>query len=249
MYITDQTNVSSLYINNNSQVAQEISVSAEFAYPGSDTLGNMITVDNDSVSAARYGITANLKIFPRQFVIQPGGQQVVRLQVKPLKGKPDGMYWSRVIVSSQTAAKDVDTVKVTEGVGTVINYVFKQNIPAFYRKGKVSTGLTTGKVTTSVEKSKLVAVATLKPTGNAPFNGSVTARLFNSAGKEVAMQQQTLVAYFEVLRRIEIAIPPEGLAPGTYTLGFTYETKRADISPIDLVQAKPVKSSIKVEIK
>jgi len=249
IFIHDQTNVASLFINNNSQQSQEISVSFEFAYPGSDEKGNMVTVSNDSASAKRYGLTSGLRVFPRQFVLQPGKQQTIRVQVRPMQGKPDGIYWTRVIVSSQLATKDIDTVKITEGIGTKINYVFRQNIPVFYLKGKVTTGLTTGTVNTSVDNGKLVAVSKLKPAGNAPFNGSVTARLLNSAGKEVAVQQQTVVAYFEVLRRVELTLPPEGLTPGTYTLEFLYETKRSDISPSDLVQCAPVKQTVPVVIK
>ena len=249
LFITDQANVSSLYISNNSQVAQEISVSFEFAYPGSDEKGNMVTVTNDSVSASRYGLNQSIKAFPRQFVIQPGKQQTVRVQVRPLGSKPNGVYWTRVIVSSQAATKNLEETKVAEGIGTKINYVFKQNIPGFYLKGKVNTGLITGQVTTSVEKGKLVAVAKLTPTGNAPYNGSVTARLTDSSGKEVASQQQTIVAYFDVMRSIELVLPEAGLAPGKYALDFAYETKRSDISPTELVQALPVKKRVEVEIK
>jgi len=247
LFIKDQTNVSSLYVTNNSQVAQEIGVSFEFAYPGSDPQGNMVTVTNDSVSSIRYGLTSNLRAFPRQFVLQPGSQQTIRVQVPPMQGS-DGVYWTRLILSSQAAAKDLDTVRVTQGIGTKINYVLKQNIPVFYLKGKVTTGLTVDKVTTSVEKNKLIAVSKLKPIGNSPFNGSVTAILRDSAGKEVAVQQQTIVAYFEVLRRIELSLP-SGIAPGKYSLELTYETKRGDISSDDLVQAKPVKSNTVVELK
>jgi hypothetical protein len=248
LFIKDQTNVSSLYVSNNSLVAQEIGVTFEFAYPGSDPQGNMVTITNDSVSSIRFGLTSNLRAFPRQFVLQPGGQQTIRVQVPPMQGKPDGAYWTRLILSSQTAAKDLDTVKVTQGIGTKINYVLKQNIPVFYLKGKVTTGLTIDKVSTSVEKNKLIAVSKLKPTGNSPFNGSVTAILRDNAGKEVAVQQQTVVAYFEVFRRIELSLPSV-ITPGKYTLEFTYETKRSDISSDDLVQAKPVKSNILVELK
>jgi hypothetical protein len=249
LFISDQTNVASIYINNNSQVAQEISVTFEFAYPGSDEQGNMVTINNDSVSASRYSITDKIRVFPKQFVLQPGAQQTIRVQVRPMQGKPDGVYWSRVIVSSQAASGDIEVKTNSDGIGTRINYVFKQNIPAFYLKGKVSTGLSIGTVTTSVEKGKLVVVSALTPSGNAPFNGSVTARLLDSSGKEVATQQQTVVAYFYVLRRLEFMLPNETLAPGKYTIDFTYETKRTDISPSELVQAKPVKKSVELEIR
>ena len=70
VFIHDQTNVSSLYVNNNSRDAQEITVSFEFAYPGSDSEGNLTTVADDTLSAARFGLTEYVKAFPRQFVLQ-----------------------------------------------------------------------------------------------------------------------------------------------------------------------------------
>jgi hypothetical protein len=249
IFIKDQTNVASLYVTNNSKVAQEIGIAFEFAYPGSDERGNMITVTNDSVSSIRFELTSSIKAFPRQVVLQPGGQQIIRLQVRPRQDRPDGVYWTRLILSSQSAATDIDTVRAAQGIGTKINYVLKQNIPVFYLKGKVTTGLTVGTVNTSVEKGKLVAVSRLTPSGNAPFNGSVTARLINGTGKEVAVQKQTMIAYFEVLRRIELTLPSSGLTTGKYTLDFTYETKRSDIPFEDLVQAKSVKKSVTVEIE
>jgi hypothetical protein len=248
LFIHDQSNVASLYINNNSEESQEISITCEFSYPGSDKDGNMLNITDDTLSASKYGLGDNLRVFPRQFVLKPGSQQTVRIQVRPLQGKPDGTYWSRIIVSSNAASKDVESLPVTEAIGTKINYVFKQNIPAFYLKGKTNTGIIPGEIITSVADGKLVAVAQLKPTGNSPFNGMVTARLTDNSGKEIAVQQQSVVAYFDVIRRIEIALPPEGLAKGRYKLEFTYETTRADISPSDLVQAAPVKKSIEVEI-
>jgi hypothetical protein len=249
IFIHDQSGVASLYVSNNSTEEQEVSIAFEFSYPGSDSQGNLVTITNDSLTAARYGITDNLRVFPRQFVLKPGAQQTVRIQARPINNKPDGVYWTRVIVSSNTAARDIDKIQVNDGIGTKINYVFRQNIPAFYLKGKVQTGLITGNLATSVEEGKLVALASLKPSGNAPFNGSVTARLSDSRGKEIIVHKQTLVAYSDVLRRVEIDLPAAGLLPGNYTLTLTYETVRADIPPSDLVQSLPVMQSVNFEVK
>ncbi len=166
VFIHDQTNVGTLYVNNTSQEAQEVSVSFEFSYPGSDDAGNIVTISDDTISAARFDFTPNLKAFPKQFVLKPGKKQTVRFQMKPMQGKPEGAYWGRIIVSSNAVSKDVEAVKVSEGISAKINYLFKQNIPAFYIKGKASTGLTQGKVATAVEKGKLIAIVQLTPTGN-----------------------------------------------------------------------------------
>jgi len=249
LYIHDQTGVASLYVTNNSNEDQEIVISLEFSYPGSDNNGNMKTISDDQTAATRYGITDYLRVFPKQFILKPGGQQTVRLQSKPLSDKPDGVYWTRVIVSSNTAAKDLGSLQAAEGIGTRINYVFKQNIPAFYIKGKATTGLIPGDISTSVEERKLVAVASLRPTGNSPFNGTVTARLIDNSGKEIMTHKQTIVAYSEVLRRIEMDLPDKGLNPGTYKLDLTYETVRADIPSYDLVQGAPAMQSVEVQVK
>ena len=249
VYIKDQDNFAYLYINNDSDEIQAISISGEFSYPGSDEQGNLTNITEDKKSESKYGLTDYLKAFPRQFVLKPGSQQTVRIQVRQLRDKPDGTYWTRLIVSSNAASKDIELHPGGETSDSGINYVFIQNIPAFYLKGKVYTGLIPGEIITSVKDGKLVAIARLKQTGNSPFNGIVTAVITDENGKMVAVQKQVVVIYFEVLRRIEIALPPEGLAPGRYKLKFTYETNRDDISPSDLVQAAPVKKSIDIEIK
>ena len=249
MFIHDQSNVSSLYISNNSKDPQEVTISFEFSYPGSDEEGNMLTVYDDTLRENLRGLKSGIRVFPRQFVLQPGAQQTVRAQVRPMPSRPDGVYWTRIIVSSNAASKDAETVNVTEGISTKINYVFKQNIPAFYLKGKVTTGLIPGQVSTMVEDGKLVAISNLKPEGNSPFNGSVTARLIDNLGKETAVQQQSIVAYTEVFRRLELLLPEAGIPKGTYKLEFTYKTERADIASSDLVQGLPVTLSVPVEIR
>jgi hypothetical protein len=248
LFIKDQDNAAYLYINNDSEEIQGISISCEFSYPGSDNEGNMKNLKEDTVSESKYGLADNLKVFPRQFILNPGCQQKVRIQVRPLKDKSDGTYWTRLIVSSYAVSGDAESQSPAETGGTGTNYVFRQNIPVFYLKGKVNTGLIPGDITTSVKDEKLVAVASLKPTGNSPFNGIVTVRLIDHNGKDIAVQQQAIVAYFEVLRRIEIELPSEGLAPGRYKLKFTYETYRDDISPSDLVQSAPVIKITELEI-
>jgi P pilus assembly chaperone PapD len=248
IHIKDQDNVAYLYIYNDSEEIQGINISFEFSYPGSDSEGNLKNLTEDIAGESKYGLTDNLKVFPRQFVLKPGCQQKVRIQARPLTDKTDGTYWTRLIVSSYAVSKDVASQSVTMAPGSGINYIFRQNIPVFYLKGKVNTGLIAGDITTSVTDGKLVAVASMKPTGNSPFNGIVTARLIDHNGKDIAVQQQAIVAYFEVLRRIEITLPSEGLAPGTYKLKFTFETTRDDISPSDLVQTAPVIKITEMEI-
>jgi P pilus assembly chaperone PapD len=236
LIIKDQTGVASITINNTSETAKEVKLSFDFGYPDSDSLGNLIMVYGDTVNRELYGLDSYMRIFPRSFNLAPNGQQVVRIQVKPLAGRTDGTYYSRMIISSSEAAKDIETVNMDGGVGTQINYVFNQNIPVLYTKGKCTTELSVQSVNTSLDNNLLASKIDLKLEGNSPFLGTLYTRLLDKSGNEVAKTQQTLVAYFDVLRRSELTLP-EALAAGDYTLEFTFETQRNDIPQTDLVQA------------
>ncbi len=240
VFINDKTNIESINISNRGENPVEVNVRFEFAYPGYDEHGNMVSVTNDSLAEKRHSIIENLRAFPRSFLIKPGSQQLVRLHVRPMRDRADGIYWARIIVSSSATAADIETATDAESVGTRINFVFNQNIPVFYRKGNVSTGLEVLNVTNQEENDQLVSVARLRPKGNAPYNGSVTAMILDSNGKVVAEHRTINVLYFEALRRVTIPFPEEGLPSGNYTLELLFETRRRDISPLNLVQAEPL---------
>ncbi|MCF8294917.1 MAG: hypothetical protein K9I34_02540 [Bacteroidales bacterium] len=235
--IDDQTGVASLQVDNSPDAAKEIQISFDFGYPASDSLGNVLMVYGDSVNNAKFGLDPYLRIFPKNFILQPGAQQTVRIQVRPMTNKADGTYWTRLVVNSSVAAKDIETVNLAEGVGTQINYVFKQNIPVLYTKGAVTTGVQVDAVQTQRIDNKLEAVLDLKLLGNSPFLGTLYTRFLDDLGMEIAMQQQTFVAYFDVMRKVELELP-EGTKAGNYTLELTFETKRNDIPVSDLVKAE-----------
>lgn len=245
--IDDQTGVASLQVNNSPDAAKEIQISFNFGYPAGDSLGNLSTIYGDSINAAKYGLDSYLRIFPKSFILQPGGQQTVRIQVRPMTNKPDGTYWTRLTVNSSVAAKDIETVNVAEGVGTQINYVFKQNIPVLFTKGNVTTGLEVNSVNYKRNETKMDVMMDLKLMGNSPFLGTLHTRILDDLGMEISKQQQTFVAYFDGLRKVELDLP-EGLTTGNFTFEFIFETKRNDIPLSDLVQALPLVYKLPVKL-
>jgi P pilus assembly chaperone PapD len=249
LHIDDNIGITSIYLNNTSESSIEVNISFEFGYPGSDSTGNLRMIADSGEIKSRYDLGDNLRAFPKAMVLGPYEQQTVRVQARPMNDRPDGVYFTRLIVTTQSIAEDVETVMDEEGIETRINYVLRQNIPVFFRKGAVTTDLQVQKVDLQQEEGKLVAIATLLPNGNAPYSGSVEAFLRNSNGEIVAQQQQSVVAYFEVLRRVELMLPEGGLPPGVYTLEMHYQTRRRDISASDLVQAPPVKYTMNVTIE
>jgi len=249
LYIHSDSDVASLYVSNGYEEAREISTDFEFGYLSSDTAGNQMMVYDDTVASSRYGLENHLKAFPRKFVLAPGSSQTIRVQVRNMHDKPDGVYWNRIIISSNEAMIYKAGSDVAEGIGATINYVVKHNLAVFYRKGKTDTGLAPGDVTTTLDEGKLKVLVSLAREGNSPFNGSVYARLSDSKQRELAFVRQTLVVYFDILQKIEFDLPRQGLPPGDYILELSYQTRRSDISSADLIQADPLHQKINLVIE
>ena len=249
VFLTGHLGIGSVDVSNDTDMRQEVSVRFEFAWLGSDEGGHLMMISDDEDVAARYGIDDEIRAFPRTFLLPSGGRQTVRFQVRPLHDRPDGVYWTRAIITSRKAAEDVGRESVSEELGTQIHYVFKQNIPVFYRKGHVRTGLEIRDVVTEIKKDKLVVKAALQPTGNAPFNGSMDLLLRNSSGQVVGRRHTTAVIYFESLRRFELPFHDVVLDQGDYSLELIFQTRRRDMASADLVQAPPVKHRVFIRIE
>lgn len=242
----DENGIASLYITNPSDITQEINVSFLFGYPGNDELGNLIMIYGDSIKDKQYGLGDRLRAFPRTFVLAPQQQQTVRLQLRPDRSLPAGTYFTRVKVTSNNQAPDVDQPSQTE-VSTQINFKFDQVIAAFYKNGQTSTGLEIGNVTTSLSEGKVRAIAEFTTTGNSPFLGSISASLLDASEKSVSQKEETVAMYFSGKKGIEVSIP-EGLSSGEYQLELRFETRRSDIPSSDLVQSSPVTKRVLVRI-
>lgn len=249
LFIYDPINVASLQILNGYDTPREISVDFKFGYLSSDSAGNQIMIYKDSLASSEFGLDKYLYAFPRKFVLPPGTSQIVRVQVRNFFEKPDGVYWSRIIISSGEIIALAGKPLFSDNIETKVNYIFDHNIAVFYRKGEVSTKLVPEKVTTKVKDGKLQILACLSKEGNSPFNGSVEARLRNSDNREVAFYRQTTVVYFDLVQKIELELPEGTLSNGNYELELVYQTKRQDIASADLVQADPVCHNVGVIIE
>ena len=245
LFINDQTNIGTLYVSNRTDEPQEVSIDFAFGYPTSDKDGNIIMNYEDSVAFQKYAINDWVRAFPRSFVLGPRQQQTVRFQVRPQPQAEDGVYWTRVKLIANPQTPDID-VPAEEGVATRITFRFEQIIAAFYRKGEVTTGLDIKEVEVRHEDNRMILLPHMKRLGNAPFIGSMYAKMYDAGGNLVKERQTTTTAYFEEVRRIEL--DTEGLEPGNYRVELTFETRRGDISPTDLVQAPAITETVEVRI-
>lgn len=244
--VDGKSGVGNLYVTNNSDQAQEVEISFGFGYPGSDAEGNLVMNYSDTIAYDRYALDQVVRAFPRTFILSANQQRTIRIQVKPAPGMKDGFYFTRVKVLAKPQTPDVSK-PVTEGITTKITFNFEQVIPAFYVRGKVTTGLRIEKVAVTQKDTVLQITASLDRLGEAPFIGSMIAALIDGKGKVVATSQSPTTAYFKVLRRLDL--PVSKVPAGQYRLELTFETKRGDMAAGDLVQAQPVKESVDVLIK
>jgi hypothetical protein len=224
LFIDNQSGHASLFVSNNSNEYQEIAISLEFSYQGSDKYGNLMTINDDYVAESQYSITDCLEIHPTHFKLKPGEQQTVSILSGSTSNKGDGFYWSRVVISSNYASKESGSYNGCDGEGTKINYILRQYIPLLFIKGKPVMGLIPLNLATYIEAGKLVAVASLKPDGKSPFNGVVTVVLSDVSGREILRQKQKITIFSSVLRKIIVDLPDYGLNPGTYKLDLIYES-------------------------
>lgn len=249
LFIRDNTYLGELYISNPSENdVLEVTVYPEFGYPAPGSDGSMTMVSHDSLREASSCFASRLRIFPRSFLLLPRQHQVVRLQVRPVRDTPDQAWFTRIIVSSGLQSLQNGMPLNSTEDDARVRYVFKQNIPAFFLKGKVSTGLHISNSEIQLQDQGLTLWAEIRPSGNAPFLGSLTVSLTGDDQNKAAIHQQSVAIYVDGIFRFDIPMPQDGVNPGHYTLECLFETRRSDISPNDLVQADPVVLRKRVEI-
>lgn len=243
---TDANGLSTFYISNPAQTPQEISISFVFGYPAHNENGELYMVYEDMEKEAQLGLGERLRVFPRTFILAPNKQQVVRVQVLPDRSKPDGMYFSRVKITSNVQAADVDR-QAEEGVAMRVNFKFDQILAVFHKQGAVSTSLQLGTTEYQREGNKLHVTSVFTRGGNAPYIGSAQAILRDPLNQVVAEQRQTVALYFDSRHRVTLELP-ENLVMGDYDLELIYQTERGDVSATDLVQGNPIRKILRVTL-
>ena len=245
LFVHDSTNMSELYVTNNSSIPQEINVRFDFQFPASDSTG-FIFMTKDSDIEALYSISQSVRVFPRRLVIQPNSSQMLRIQVMPMPDRPDGMYFTRLIVSSSAIAEEVELQQSDEAIGARIDYILEQSIPLFYRKGSNDTGLIIHEVNVDINTERMRLIPHISRIGNSPFLGTITAELYSSDGELLMDTWAPTFLYFSEWRRLDFSL--DDLPPGHYRVDIHFDTKRRDMSARDLVQAPRHTHTFEIEL-
>lgn len=246
VFVDQNSGVGNVFVSNNSDKAYEVSINFAFGYPGSDAEGNLIMNYNDSTAFAKYALDPMVRAFPRTFILKGREQRTVRLQVIPKQKRVDGYYFTRMKVMAKPQTADL-TEAQSEGIGTKINFNFEQITAVFYHKGIVTTGVVVKGIEVNQKEGSLAILPHLQRTGNAPFLGSMLAKLKDADGKVVAEAQSTTTVYFDEIRRLDMKL--DKVTPGNYTLVISFETHRNDMLASDLIQSPNVVQEKKIEIK
>lgn len=246
VFIDERSGVGNLFVSNNGKQPHEVDISFAFGYPGSDSDGNLVMIYNDTAAFAQHALDHMIRAFPRNFVLQAGEQRTVRIQVIPGQQRREGFFYTRLKVLAKPQLPELSQ-QVEEGITTRIAFNFEQVTAVFYRRGKVSTGIEVKQLEVKQNGQTLELRPHLRPLGNAPYMGSMVARLIDANGRVIAENQSTTTAYFDVIRRIDLSIA--GVAPGKYSIELSFETRRNDMISDELVQAQKVTHTSDVEVR
>ena len=229
--------IEELIVFNSSAEPMEVSLSMEFGYPDVNAQGAVFVNYNDAEAAGLYGLDSHLRIFPRQFVLEPGKRQVVRMQALPMADRAPGVYWTRVKVASNEVSMDQAELSAA-GFSSRVTYRIQQNIGVFYRNGDVSTGLRMESVSSTQVGDTLNVSTSLIRTGNSPYLGHVRVRLLGSNGTVAAEHERPFSVYFD--RSWSIPVDVSAVPSGIYTLEVSTQNRRADMPDSDIVVGDPL---------
>ncbi len=239
LFINHQSKFGTYMVINGSNQAQEISIEFIFGYSDSDADGNRFLVYDDSVKAEQYSIKNWIRAFPRNFTLQPGQRQIVRLRVNSPNNLEDGTYWARIKTTSSPESAPVE-LQASETVTARVGFKIEQVTGVYLKKGTVSTGIEiTGMRTNKAENGMLEVVSDIIRTGNSPFLGSIEVNLYDSDNKKLDVPSFiSTTIFFDGTHKQEIDIST--LSPGTYSAEMVFRTQRNDVSSSDLVQGETI---------
>jgi P pilus assembly chaperone PapD len=225
----------------------EVTLSAFFGFPVTDSAGAFELRTIDQPSADYPSAAGWIDAFPKRVLLGPKQRQTVRLLARPPAALADGEYWARLVISAKGGTVPVHGVADSSGVTVSLGLEVRTIIPLQYRKGRVSTGVRTSSLAAAVEGDSLAVRLRLDRTGNAAFLGTLRGALVDSAGKVVASVTSPLAVYYDMEPRLTTPLPA-GLPQGRYRLKVEVAAQRQDLAP-DLVLATPaVRDSLEVHL-
>lgn len=245
IFLSENSKFGTLLVMNNSNESQEISIETTFGYFVTDEEGNKTTSYEDSVLAQKYSIADEIRAFPKNFVLQPGQRQVVRLRILASDKETDATYWARIKTISQAESAPIE-LSDDQAIGANIGVVVTQVSGVFYKVGNTTTNISINEIEIGkLTNQELQLKTKINKGGNSPFLGSIITKILKN-GEVVASKFISTSFYVDGIHSDVIDI--SNLEPGQYQVEVTFETRRSDISSNDLVQMEPETATTTVTI-
>lgn len=246
VFMQDQERVSHYLVQNTSDFPQEVSVSFQFGYPAVDVDGEVYMEYEDLAAAAQYSIADQIRAFPRQFVLQPGQRQRVRLMLHGDGATADGAYWTRIITSSIPVSPTVESGS-SEGITTRITVRMNSVTTLIYRRGEARTGVEIADLSAQVDGGHLVVRTALRRVGNSPFIGSRIVTVRDVHGQEIQSDVAATAIYFDQERSYSMAAAD--LPPGEYDVELRFVSRRADVADSHLLPVEPISAHARLAVR
>jgi hypothetical protein len=243
-FIDHRTRSGVIHLHNGGTEPEEVSISFVFAYPISDSAGNVRVQVFDAPGADEPSAAGWIRAYPRRMMVGPGETQAVRLLAQPPSDLADGEYWTRAVVAARGAQVPLETPDTAVKIGLTLET--RTVVPVTYRKGHVTTGILMTGFDQAIEGDSVVARVGLRRTGNGAFLGTLHLRLVDGSGNPGAEVDRLVAVYHELTRRV--AIPISDLPAGPYTLHVRVDTRRSDLDPQDVLPAQALQDSLKFQL-
>ncbi len=243
VFIDHRQRTGQITVANPGDRSEEIEIDFVFGYPTTDSAGNPYVALIEQPGPDQPSAAGWMRAFPRRMRLEPGQRQVVRLLASPPEDLPDGEHWSRLIVTSR---RDARLAVADSGVKAGLTLELRTVMSLIYRKGSPETGVTLTDLRGTVEGDSLVTWIGLEREGNAAYLGCVRFELLDGAENVVREWSLPVAVYYELHRRL--ALPIEGISPGTYQVRFELSTARDDIPQGSVLPAPAITRSFGIEV-
>ncbi len=247
VFVDSQTRFGSYTVINSGEEPQEVSLNFVFSYSTIDEKGNFEAGKKDSATAAEFSIAQYVRAFPKNFILQPGERQTVRIRVTAPENLSEKMYWARIVTASNRVSPPVGT-ETAKGVSARVSITLKQIISLYYKVGDVKTGIMIEGMQTNIDENGTLWVsADVNRSGNSPFLGTIYTMVYNQNQEKVAQSIVSTTVYFDrlIMRPVNVS----NLPSGNYIAKMRFETQRRDIPEQALPQMPPVVHSAQFTIE
>ena len=239
--LLDRQGQGTVYIGNTGNQIQEVRIQFLFGYPAQDSLGELQMVYGDTLREKSHGLGNSIKAYPSAFTLQPQSQQMVRLILRERNFQDEGLYFSRIKISSQAAVADAGGID-TSMVGTKVAFRFEQFIPVFFQVGQPEPVLQVAPQSLQSDYRHGALRFDYQCTNNSPYLGLLRYRLVKALApsspptvptslpvqeKNTAWKEMEIALYFKGNRRCLLEWP-DTLGSGNHCLELEFHRGRRD---------------------